>query len=30
MAHEVGHLLPPNAHSKTGIMKASLGQVEFP
>jgi hypothetical protein len=30
MAHEVGHLLlPVNAHSKTGIMKAASGQAEF-
>ena len=30
MAHEVGHLmLPLNAHSKTGIMKATSGQLEF-
>jgi hypothetical protein len=30
MAHEVGHLLLPlNAHSTTGIMKATPGQVEF-
>jgi hypothetical protein len=30
MAHEVGHLLLPlNAHSTTGIMKATPGQEEF-
>ena len=30
MAHEVGHiLLPPNSHSRTGLMKALLGRTEW-
>ncbi len=30
MAHEIGHiLLPPNSHSRAGLMKAVLGRAEW-
>ena len=29
MAHEVGHLLMFNAHSKTGVMRAAWNQADF-